>query len=154
MCQFLQLAKTKLLLTIKGRNYRCHWNVLLFVFENQIVGGQSPLKKFGDIRKSEKVPYRLSYAPVELQGGGKIEIQLLIQWSPTDKLLHKWVKYSLSGMDHPILLKEIILDKLEATDLTSNLPTLPGQSYPVFMDGFFAGIEYPVSSIRKRIRED
>ncbi|MCE5347083.1 MAG: hypothetical protein LLG13_12465 [Bacteroidales bacterium] len=119
-----------------------------FALENQIIGGNSPLKKYGDIRKSAEEPIRMSYAPVNLQGGGHMEFQLFLQWSPAEKLLHKWVKFRLSGIESPVLIKEIILDRLEANDHSISLQTLPDQSYPVFFPGFFAGVEFPVSSMR------
>ncbi|MEA4840217.1 MAG: hypothetical protein VB110_04330 [Bacteroidales bacterium] len=119
-----------------------------FILEKQTIGGYSPLKKYGDIRKSEKEPYRITYSPVKLQGGGQIDVQLFIQWSSKEKLLHKWVKYSVSGIENPVLLKEIILDRLETNDPSLSLPSSPGQSYPVFFPGFFAGVEFPVSSMR------
>ncbi|MDD3907380.1 MAG: hypothetical protein PHF34_04115 [Bacteroidales bacterium] len=119
-----------------------------FILEKQIIGGYSPLKKYGDIRKSEKEPFRIAYSPVKLQGGGQMDIQLFIQWSSKEKLLHKWVKYSVSGIESPVLLKEIILDRLETNDPSLSIPSSPGQSYPVFFPGFFAGVEFPVSSMR------
>jgi len=119
-----------------------------FSIGKQIIGGYSPLRRYGDIRKSIKEPFRVSYAPVNLQGGGKMDIQLFMQWSPTEKLFHKWARYRLSGIESPVLLKEIILDRLEANSLSLSLQTVPGQSYPVFLPGFFVGIEYPVSSVR------
>ncbi len=120
-----------------------------FILENQIVGGYSPLKKFGDVRKSEKEPFRVLYAPISLQGGGQLEIQLFIQWFSAEKLLRKWAKYRLLDTKNPVLLNEIVLDKIATQDSLISLPTVPGQSYPVFLDGFFAGIEFPVSSVRK-----
>jgi hypothetical protein len=120
----------------------------LFTLEEQIIGGYSPVKRYGDIRRSVKEPFRLSYAPINLHGGGQIEIQLFIQWSPKDNLLHKWTRYRLSDIESPVLLKEIILDKLESSGPTLSLLPFPGQSYPVFLSGFFAGIEYPISSVR------
>ena len=77
-----------------------------------------------------------------------MDIQLFIQWFPKEKLLHKWVSYKLSDIESSVLIKEIILDKLEAKDHSISLQTQPGQSYPFFLPGFFVGIEFPVSSVR------
>ena len=145
----IAMNKRQVIMTYQGQKLAVSLDCPSFSFDNQIIGGYSPMRKFGDINKSEKEPFRVSYAPVNLQSGGKLEIQLFIQWSPKEKLLHKWAKYSLSGIDRPVLLKEIILDRLAVTDSLINLPASPGQTYPVFLDGFFAGIEYPVSSMRK-----
>ncbi len=145
----LTIDKRQIVIAHQGEKLLVSLDCPLFILGNQVIGGYSPWRKFGDIGKSAKEPFQVSYAPVNLQGGGQMEIQLFIRWSPREKLLRKWAKYSLSGIDSPVLLKEIILDRLEANDRTISLPTLPGQSYPVFLDGFFAGIEYPVSSMRK-----
>ena len=143
------IDKRQIVIAHEGQKLSVSLDCPLFILGNQTIGGYSPLRRFGNIEKSAKEPFHVSYAPVNLQGGGQMEIQLFIQWFPREKLLRKWAKYSLSGIDRPVLLKEIILDRLEANDSSINLPTLPGQSYPVFLDGFFAGIEYPVSSMRK-----
>ena len=143
------IDKRQIVIAHEGQKLSVSLDCPSFILGNQTIGGCSPWRKFGDIGKSTKEPFHVSYAPVNLQGGGQMEIQLFIQWSPREKLLHKWAKYRLSGIDRPVLLKEIILDRLEANGSSISIPTLPGQSYPVFWDGFFAGIEYPVSSMRK-----
>jgi len=145
----LTISKHQIIITNQKHKLAVSLDCPSFILGNQILGGYSPLRVYGDIRKSEKEPFRVSYPPISLSGGGQMEIQLFIQWSPTEKLLRKWAKYRLSHTESPVLLKEIILDRLEANDSTISLQTLPGQSYPVFRDGFFAGIEYPVSSMRK-----
>jgi hypothetical protein len=117
-------------------------------FDKQIIGGYSPKGRFGDIRRSAKEPFRVTYAPVNLNGGVKMNAELFIQWLPKEKLLRKWVRFRLTDIEKPVLLKEIILDRLEDKGSSNNLPTEPGQNYPVFLPGFFVGIEYPVSSVR------
>ena len=144
----ITMNKHQIIITQQGQKLAVSLDCPFFSIDNQIVGGYSPLRELGDIIKSEKEPFRVLYAPINLQGGGKLEIQLFIQWSPTEKLLRKWAGYSLTGIDRPVLLKEIILDRLAVTDSSISLPALPGQTYPVFLNGFFAGIEYPVSSMR------
>ena len=119
-----------------------------FNINDQIIGGNSPLEKHGDIKNSLNEPFRVSYLPIKLQSEGQMDIQLFLQWSPKENILHKWVKYRMSGIENPVLLKEIILDRLENNDSSLTLPSLPGQSYPIFFDGFFTGIEFPVSSVR------
>ena len=46
-------------------------------------------------------------------------------------------KYRLSDTESHVLLKEVILDRLEAKDSTISLPTVPGQSYPRFPGWIF-----------------
>lgn len=119
-----------------------------FILEKHMIGGYSPLGGNGDIRRSQKKPFLVSFAPVNLPGGGQMDMQLSFQWFPKKKLLYKWVRFRLSGIESPVLLKEIILDRLESKDHTIITQTERGQNYPVFLKGFFVGIEFPVSSIR------
>jgi len=118
------------------------------ILKNQKVGGYSPIARYGDIRRSDNEPFRVSYAPVKLNDGGTLDIQLFIKWFPKENLLRKWVSYRLSGIENPVLVKEIVLERLEANDDSISLPKEPGQNYPVFLPGFFVGIEFPVSSVR------
>ena len=102
------IDKRQIVIAHQGEKLSVSLDCPLFILGNQVIGGYSPWRKFGDIGKSAKEPFHVSYAPVNLQGGGQMEIQLFIQWSPKEKLLRKWAKYSLSGIDNPVLLKEII----------------------------------------------
>lgn len=116
--------------------------------EGQFIGAFSPLALSGDINRSEKEPLKVSYAPIKLKNGGELSLELFFQWSPKEKLLRKWARYKLSGVKDLLLLKEIILERLHSNGHSFNLPAEPGQNYPVFLSSFFAGIEFPVSSVR------
>lgn len=91
------------------------------------------MEKYDNIPRSVKEPFRVSYAPVDLKGGGQLDIQLFVQWFPEGKLLRKWVRYRFSGTAGSILLKEIISDRLATRDALVSLPSEPGQSYRVFL---------------------
>ena len=145
----LKIDKHQVVIANQGQKLIVSLDCPSFFLENQIVGGYSPLKRVGDIQRSEEKPLCVFYPPVKLQNGGEMEIQLFMQWSPKKNLLRKWTRYRLFNQEKPVLLKEIVLDKLDVDNQSTGLPTVPGQSYPVFGEGFFAGIEFPVSSMRK-----
>ena len=142
------IEPNQIIISHQEQSFKISLDCPSFNIGDQIIGGYSPLKKNGDIISSVNDPFRVSYLPVKLESGGQIDIQLFIQWSPKQNIIHKWVKFRVSGIENSVLLKEIILDRLEPNDSSIILPSKPGQSYPVFFHGFFAGIEFPVSSVR------
>lgn len=146
--QLLTIEPNRIVISHQEQILAVSMDCPFFILDKQIIGGYSPLEKYGNILRSVKEPFRVSYAPVNLKGGGQLDIQLFVQWFPEEKLLRKWVRYRLSGTAGSILLKEIILDRLVTRDDLVSLPSEPGRSYPVFLPGFFAGIEFPVSSMR------
>ena len=103
----------------------------------------------GDISSGN--PVEVLFEPVK---GDKasLEIRLFIQWFPVEKVLRKWAKVRPSP-DSSLILNEVILDCLSLSDGLEFNPKpsygiKPGQSYPAFFKGFFAGIEFPVASTR------
>ncbi len=75
-----------------------------------------------------------------------LEVRLLLEWSAEENVLHKWAEYRLIG-GCPRLLKEVTLDEVVTSGQIDLSPSDP-QSHPAFLDGFFAGIEFPVASTR------
>jgi len=145
---YFTIGQHRIIINNQDHLLKVSLNCPYFVLDNQIVGGYSPKGTSGDIRNSVKTPFSVSYGSVNLNGDGKLDINLHLQWSPEEMILHKWVTYRFSYIESPVLVKEIILDSLEAINLLTSVQPGPGQSYPVFLPGFFAGIEFPVSSVR------
>ena len=143
-----RIERNQIMIANQEESLNISLNCPFFNIDNLNIGGNSPLKIYGDIENSVNEPFYISYLPIKLKSGGQMDIQLFIQWSPKLNILHKWVKFKVSGIEYPVLLNEIILDRLEPKDSSATLPSLPGQSYPVFFSGYFAGIEFPVSSVR------
>jgi hypothetical protein len=117
-----------------------------FVFEAGKVGGALPASIKGSLTKRE--PLEVSYAPQAIGSNGQLEVRLRLQWSANEDVLHKWAEFRLMDGRGVMLLKEIVLDQV---DVAGEKPQLEGsgvQSYPVFWQGFFAGIEFPVAATR------
>ncbi|MHB1456194.1 MAG: NPCBM/NEW2 domain-containing protein [Armatimonadota bacterium] len=99
-----------------------------------------------------KQPMQVTYKPIPLPDSGQLVVKLFLQWSGKENILRKWVSYQIDGT-LPILIKEIILDDVNLTNAQTKLhikqPIFqPPFSYPVFFNGFFAGIEFPTAITR------
>ena len=111
-----------------------------FVIGGQVVGGQAPLRPPGRLAQG---PIRITYAA----GASPLQVELYLQWSPEEGVLRKWARYRLTG-GPPQVVDEVILEELETAGRLVAAPAGPGQSYPAFLPGCFAGIEFPVASTR------
>ena len=87
------------------------------------------------------------YSPIPVDGASQLEVRLLVQASAKESVLRKWARFRVTG-GHTRLLKEIVIEDIDARG--RKVRTFPGeiQSYPVLLDGFFAGIEFPISASR------
>lgn len=124
-----------------------------FTVDGKEVGGSAfPVATVG-VLKSGK-PVEFSFAPIPLGDSNRLEVRLFVEWSPDELLLRKWANYRLVHSDKPKLVSEVILEDLDTT--ATGLHLIPKQpinvddiqSRPVFLEGFFAGIEYPVAQCR------
>lgn len=87
---------------------------------------------------------KAAYAPMELGGGGTLEVTMHLAWSPAEQVLRKYARYRLSAEAKPRVLADVTLDAFEAPQ--ARLTGGAIQSYPAFFDGFFAGVEFPVAT--------
>ncbi|MHB1456959.1 MAG: alpha-galactosidase, partial [Armatimonadota bacterium] len=99
-----------------------------------------------------------SYDPVPIENS-QLEMKLFLKWSPKESILRKWVSFRLKGGKAPILLKDVLLDDIDLGNRkvwthggrvgskTYNVTNYI-QSRPVFVEGFYAGIEFPISVTR------
>lgn len=116
-----------------------------FVFADETAGPKPSGKSVSpDILSGKRV--EVTYPPIALKSGGKLEIRLFLHWSARESVLRKWASYRLTGVSTEPVLKEVILDRLLVNDAV--LSPSPSQSVPAFWDGFFAGIEFPVAWTR------
>lgn len=125
------------------------------VIAGNAVGGQAaPHGLRGNLASGE--PAEGAFAPIPLAGGGQLEINLHLQWSVEEKILRKWASYRLTDRQDSLVLEEVVLDVLE-TDGSAAPKLRPADeqpifafpmSYPVFLDGFFVGIEFPIATTR------
>lgn len=107
-------------------------------------------------------PLEIAVTPLALGEDAKLEVRVCAAWSPTENVLRKWARFRVSGAASPVLLREVVLATLDepgrwcwdlaapAGTPSTKPATLAGdrQSQPLFYDGFFAGIEFPVADTR------
>ena len=104
-----------------------------------------PIAVDGDLATDELI--ELIYPQAKI-GNGTLELKVFLQWSLSEGVLRKWAAFRLSETDEALILQETVLDVLDVSGQNVNLTGSPPQSYPAFWRGFFAGVEYPVSSTR------
>jgi len=124
-----------------------------FTVDGGEVGG-SPMAvaTTGDLKSEKKL--ELSFAPISLGDSSRLEIRLYVEWLAEESVLRKWAAFRLVDSDKPKLVSEVVLEDLDTK--AAGLRLLPEQpvnvdgiqSQPVFLEGFFAGIEYPVAQCR------
>jgi hypothetical protein len=108
--------------------------------------GIAPASVVGDISSGQIVT--VSYNPIALDGSVSIEPQLLLQWSPNEKIVRKWARYHITGTPGNLVLQEIKLETYNKNLLLAEPVIMMPQSFPGFVKGFFLGIEFPVASTR------
>ena len=77
-----------------------------------------------------------------------LERELSLQWYPQEGVLRKWLRLRLSRRPRFGDLEEITLETLAAKQLCGEFRPGSPQSYPLFLDGYFAGIEFPGRATR------
>ena len=117
-----------------------------FVLGNQTVAVAPPAGIDGSIRSGK--PIEVRYAPIELADKSRLEVKLYLQWTKKESVLRKWASYRIVGNTEPELVREIVLEGIPSDLKCVQITRVPPQSYPILMDGFFAGIEFPVASTR------
>ena len=117
-----------------------------FTIDGKTFGlGLAPLSVKG--RLPENI-VEVTYPPIPCGGADQFEVKLFLQWSTKDSILRKWAEYRLTGVTGSPLLSEIMLEKMDTTGRAVKMNPWGQQSYPVFMKGFFLGIEFPYASTR------
>lgn len=109
----------------------------------QTVGGAAPERV-----EAGRDALRVTYPPQALPGGGALDAVLHLEWSAKENVLRKWAEYRLTGMYAPAQICSVVLDAFDANLLTAPFAAHPPRSMPAFLDGFFAGIEFPVAATR------
>ena len=109
-------------------------------------GDLPPTSIEGDIAAGEIVI--VTYAPLNVGETAALDLQLQLQWFRDEGVLRKWMKLNVVDTEAPLLLEEVLLDTFNAALLVEVPRISPPRSMPVFLPGFFAGIEYPVAATR------
>ena len=115
-----------------------------------MIGGAAPATVRGDITSGEIV--EASFPSQELPDSGRLESKVWLQWSAGESVLRKWAAFRVVGAASPVLVSEVVFEDVDlagTTGLLDRQPAIqPPYSYPVFLKGFFAGVEFPVASTR------
>lgn len=117
-----------------------------FTVDSETVGGGKPSSVTGSPTSGGVV--EVAYAPVALSGSGQFEAKLHLEWAAKEGVLRKWASYRLVGADGTKVVKEIVLESLDASAKCTQVINVVPQSYPLFTGGFFVGVEFPVASTR------
>lgn len=124
-----------------------------FTINGAVAGGKTlPTATANTLKSGDAL--ELPYAPIVLADSSRLEVKLYVQWSPGEGVLRKWAAYRLGNAKSPKLVNQIVLEDLDMK--AAGLRLLPEQpidndgiqSRPVFLEGFFTGIEYPISQCR------
>ncbi|MHB1456958.1 MAG: NPCBM/NEW2 domain-containing protein [Armatimonadota bacterium] len=124
----------------------------VFAFDGSTVGGTEAVSSIeDDILSGQTVS--VQYKPILIKEGYDLKATLKLKWSAKESILRKWAVFSITGND-PILLNEVTLDTIgiKGTKVWTHgdLSVIDDavQSHPIFIPGFFTGIEFPVSAAR------
>lgn len=111
----------------------------------ETAGGIRPASVEGELSTGDRV--KVSFDSVPLGEGESVDVTLYVEWSPKERILRKWAEVRLNAAA-PRLLYEVALDTLPLDGQAVEFNPMPPQSYPAFLTGFFAGIEFPIASTR------
>ena len=117
-----------------------------FIFDAGAAGGTLPVTLKGNLAREE--PLEVSYPTQAIGTNGQLEVRLFLQFSADDGVLRKWAEFQLKNAPSPLLLKEVVLEEVMVPGEKPQLEGSGVQSYPAFIRGFFAGIEFPVAATR------
>jgi hypothetical protein len=124
-----------------------------FTIDGAEFGGEGPISvPVGKMPSGKAI--KLSFAPTALGDPSRLEVEIFVEWSAGESVLRKWAAYRLVDAKGPKLVSQIVLENMDTK--AAGLRFLPEQpidtdgvqSRPVFLEGFFAGIEYPVAQCR------
>ncbi len=111
----------------------------------EALGGQTPQYVDGDLYNGGTL--RVQYEPMPTPLGGILAPELHLAWSPQEQVLRKDLRLFRSIKSGAVKVEEVVFDIYDAAPVQEFRPG-PPQSYPVFIKGFFLGVEFPVASTR------
>jgi len=154
-----ELGADALLVRAEGRTLSISLrSPALMIGELALVGNAAPSATTGAVASGQ--PLEVSYPHIRGKDSGALEVRLFVQWSQAESVVRKWARFRLTGVAEGIILREVILDRIDAqgrpfwTHGAVASPTRRPviregpQSRPVFMPGLFLGVEYPVAATR------
>ncbi|MCU0962224.1 MAG: NPCBM/NEW2 domain-containing protein [Pirellulaceae bacterium] len=91
--------------------------------------------------------WECTYPPLEV-AGVPVERVLRLAWSSDERVLRKWLRLRGAPGAPALQIAEITLEAIHDVQLVREFHLGPPQSYPIFVAGFFLGIEFPVAASR------
>src|SRR5262249_4683117 len=77
------------------------------------IGGEEPARvEPGDSAQG----FRVIYPAEELPRGGRLEIETMLQWSNQDSLWRKWARYRITGIEKPLVLARVRIDRIDVSE--------------------------------------
>ncbi len=140
----LEISPSRMEFVIRN-NYTQHslvfpLNSLRLKFNGEWVGGEDLEVK--EVKKGKET-CEVVFHPLKFkENRGEVEISL--HYSISRNLLRKWARIKLREVGQPLLLEEVVLEELQPQEEV--VPQGEGwQSYPLFGEDFFLGVEFPVA---------
>ncbi len=116
------------------------------ISSNVVLPAQKPTKVDDKFENDNEIWALYESLPVD--ENSTIDIKVHIKWYPQEKVFRKWAQYRVRS-DETLFTEEIILEKVQAEKLIEPIAGNPPQSYPVFIDNFYMGVEFPIAYTRK-----
>lgn len=145
-------AKDSLILSHDGVSIAISTQSPRFAFRGQMVM-PIPCMSFSGDGLFDGRTKEISYPPIDMRNGSQLDVVVMLKWSEREQLLRKWARFRISARE-PLLLEELVLDEINLNGSKawsygdfSIIPD-PVQSHPIFVPGFFTGIEFPISATR------
>ena len=117
-----------------------------FVFVGGAIG--APATALGVDTGGGSRRFEMDYPPIPVEEIGNLEVKLFLQWFPKEAVFRKWAAYRIIDAKTTPVVAEVVMDRLDAASYKGNIIPDKFQSYPAFMKGYFAGVEYPIASTR------
>ena len=93
-------------------------------------------------------PAVITYSPIRVGDKTAIDVEMRVQWFPEERVLRKWATLTMVETEMPLVLEEILFDSLDGEGVLEDPRTSLPRSAPVFLPGFFVGVEFPIASTR------
>lgn len=139
------VSGSKLRLTSDSRSLEISLCAPEIAFTNGVrVGPAEPTRIMDSLKERQSLT--VEFASEYLSGAGLLERSLHLEWYPEENVLRKSARIRLTGVSESWVIDEIVFDRLPAGPC--EFRGGPPQSYPVFLEGFFAGVEFPVATTR------
>ncbi len=143
-----KFSSDKVIVNNKGNSIEVSLKRPILNIDGRTIPAAVPIAVNGVLQTGEIV--EVTYPAYTMPSSKNVDVKLFLQWHNDEKVLRKWASIKVNQSS---LLKDVELDRIYAGNkspriLTNNYWWMSGQSYPVFVDGYFFGIEFPIAKTR------